>query len=86
MPAGKKAAAAFRPDAVHCLELGVIDGIIPSRKVARTLTSTRRRSCLASRCEQRWTNLQDERKELRQDRRNRFRPYGVIAFLTSISE
>src|ERR1041385_2923586 len=25
----KKAAAAFKPDAVHCLELGVVDGIIP---------------------------------------------------------
>ena len=25
----KKAAAAFKPDAVHCLELGVIDGIVP---------------------------------------------------------
>lgn len=25
----KKAAAAFRPDALHCLELGVVDGIVP---------------------------------------------------------
>ena len=25
----KKAAAAFKPDAVHCLELGVIDGVVP---------------------------------------------------------
>ena len=25
----KKAAAAFKPDAVHCLELGVIDAIVP---------------------------------------------------------
>jgi acetyl-CoA carboxylase carboxyl transferase subunit alpha len=25
----RKAAAAFKPDALHCLELGVIDGIIP---------------------------------------------------------
>lgn len=25
----KKAAAAFKPDAAHCLELGVIDGIVP---------------------------------------------------------
>jgi acetyl-CoA carboxylase carboxyl transferase subunit alpha len=25
----KKAAAAFKPDAVHCLELGVIDSIVP---------------------------------------------------------
>ena len=27
--AAQKAAAAFKPDAVHCLELGVIDGIVP---------------------------------------------------------
>ena len=26
---GEKAAAAFKPDAAHCLELGVIDGIVP---------------------------------------------------------
>jgi acetyl-CoA carboxylase carboxyl transferase subunit alpha len=25
----KKAAAAFKPDAQHCLDLGVIDGIVP---------------------------------------------------------
>ncbi len=25
----KKAAAAFKPDARHCLELGVVDGIVP---------------------------------------------------------
>src|SRR6184192_3126069 len=25
----KKAAAAFKPDAAHCLELGVIDAIVP---------------------------------------------------------
>src|ERR1051325_11599740 len=25
----KRAAAAFKPDAAHCLDLGVIDGIVP---------------------------------------------------------
>src|SRR5204862_2292510 len=25
----KKAAAAFKPDALHCLDLGVVDGIVP---------------------------------------------------------
>ena len=25
----KKAAAAFKPDAAHCLDLGVIDGVVP---------------------------------------------------------
>ena len=27
--AAKKAAAAFKPDALHCLELGVVDAIVP---------------------------------------------------------
>src|SRR5439155_72802 len=30
----KKAAAAFKPDAAHCLELGVIDGIVPEPEPA----------------------------------------------------
>ena len=39
----KKAAAAFKPDAGHCLELGVIDGIVPeppegARKPRLTVT------------------------------------------------
>ena len=25
----KKAAAAFKPDALHCLDLGVVDGVVP---------------------------------------------------------
>jgi acetyl-CoA carboxylase alpha subunit len=25
----KKAAAAFKPDAIHCLELGVVDAVVP---------------------------------------------------------
>ena len=33
----QKAAAAFKPDAAHCLELGVIDGIVPEpHRAART--------------------------------------------------
>ena len=31
----KKAAAAFKPDAAHCLELGVIDGIVPEPRGRR---------------------------------------------------
>ena len=40
----KKAASAFKPDAAHCLELGVIDGIVPSRRAARRGPRRRRRA------------------------------------------
>ena len=45
----RKAAAAFKPDAAHCLELGVIDAIVPSRPEAPRTTGTRRRGCSGSR-------------------------------------
>jgi len=76
----RKAAAAFRPDALHCLELGVIDSIIPEPEggahtdydEAATLLGKSLRSTL------------DELKkmsgnELRRDRRVRFRSHGVFA-------
>ena len=40
----RKAAAAFKPDARHCLELGVVDAIVPSRRAARTAIPTAPRS------------------------------------------
>ena len=39
----KKAAAAFKPDARHCLELGVIDGIVPEPARRRAERPRRRR-------------------------------------------
>ena len=44
----RKAAAAFKPDAAHCLELGVIDAIVPEPGRARTPTPTRQRGCSAT--------------------------------------
>ena len=44
----QKAAAAFKPDAAHCLELGVIDAIVPEPAGAHTPTTTKRRGCSAS--------------------------------------
>ena len=52
----KKAAAAFKPDALHCLELGVIDGIVPSREGGAHRTTTRRRACSARRSARRSTS------------------------------
>jgi acetyl-CoA carboxylase carboxyl transferase subunit alpha len=76
----KKAAAAFKPDAAHCLELGVIDAIVPEPPggahtdhdaAARLLGETLR-------------ELLDELAEvpgdeLRRRRRARFRSLGVFA-------
>jgi len=76
----RKAAAAFKPDAVHCLELGVIDAIVPEPdggaqddwdEAARLLGEALRESL-------------DELDgipgdDLRRRRRARFRALGVYA-------
>ncbi len=51
----KKAAAAFKPDAVHCLELGVIDGVVPEPQAVRTRTRTPPPRFSANRSESRST-------------------------------
>ena len=76
----KKAAAAFRLDAAHCLELGVIDGIVPEPpggaqtdpdEAARLL----RASLLQSLAELDGLPVD----ELRRRRRRKFRELGVYA-------
>ena len=76
----KKAAAAFRPDAIHCLELGVIDDIVPEPKggaqldhdAAAQLLGTAIRDALGA-----LDGISGE--ELRRRRRSRFRRLGVFA-------
>jgi acetyl-CoA carboxylase carboxyl transferase subunit alpha len=74
----KKAAAAFKPDAVHCLELGVVDGIVPEPdggahadhdEAARLLAEALRGSLAEL------ERLQPE--ERRSLRRRRFRGMGI---------
>jgi acetyl-CoA carboxylase carboxyl transferase subunit alpha len=76
----KKAAAAFRLDAVHCLELGVVDGIVPEPPggaqtdpdgAARLL-----REAVADAIEELAPLPADER---RRRRRRKFREMGVYA-------
>ncbi len=76
----KKAAAAFKPDAVHCLELGVIDGIVPepeggahtdADEAARLLGESLRESL-----EELETIAADD---LKRRRRAKFRSLGVYA-------
>jgi acetyl-CoA carboxylase carboxyl transferase subunit alpha len=76
----KKAAAAFKPDAAHCLELGVIDAIVPEppggahidyREAARLLGESIREAI---------DELSDvPGDELRRRRRAKFRSLGVFA-------
>jgi acetyl-CoA carboxylase carboxyl transferase subunit alpha len=75
----RKAAAAFKPDAVHCLELGVIDSIVPEPEggaqndhdeAARLL-----RDSLVEALEQVEGTPVDE---LRRSRRARFRAIGAL--------
>jgi acetyl-CoA carboxylase carboxyl transferase subunit alpha len=76
----KKAAAAFKPDALHCLDLGVIDAIVPEPEggahndhdEAARLLGTALREAL----EELDSMAPDERKRRR---RARFRSLGVFA-------
>jgi acetyl-CoA carboxylase carboxyl transferase subunit alpha len=69
----EKAAAAFKPDAVHCLELGVIDAIVPEPdgEAARLLGESLREAL-----EELGGVPSDD---LRRSRRARFRAIGVFA-------
>jgi acetyl-CoA carboxylase carboxyl transferase subunit alpha len=76
----RKAAAAFKPDAAHCLELGVVDGIVPEppggaqndwKEAARLLKGS-----LADALSD-LTGLRGE--ELVRRRREKFRTMGVFA-------
>jgi acetyl-CoA carboxylase carboxyl transferase subunit alpha len=76
----KKAAAAFKPDALHCLDLGVIDGIVaePQGGAQKDHDQAARllRAALIAELEE----LEDvPGEELRRRRRAKFRGMGVFA-------
>ena len=76
----KKAAAAFKPDAVHCLELGVIDAIVPEPDGGAHLDHDRAAELLAETIaagiEHASTTGPGERRIAR---RKRFRALGLFA-------
>ncbi|HEX6699961.1 MAG TPA: acetyl-CoA carboxylase carboxyltransferase subunit alpha [Gaiellaceae bacterium] len=78
--AAKKAAAAFKPDALHCLELGVIDAIVAEPEGGAHANpdgaADRLRDSLAESLDQLRTV---PRGELRRRRRAKFRAIGVFA-------
>jgi acetyl-CoA carboxylase alpha subunit len=76
----RKAAAAFKPDAAHCLELGVIDGIVPEPEGgahANHDESARLLGAAVADCLDELDNIPQD--ELRAKRRAKFRSMGVLA-------
>jgi acetyl-CoA carboxylase carboxyl transferase subunit alpha len=76
----KKAAAALKPDARHCLELGVIDGIVPEPPGGAHTDPGAAAAMLADAVREAFASLVGtEPGELRRRRRARFRAMGVFA-------
>ena len=76
----KKAAAAFRPDALHCLELGVIDDVVPEPKGGAQLDHDAAAKLLGEALRGALDELDGiPGDELRRRRRARFRRLGVYA-------
>src|SRR5205085_4471392 len=76
----RKAAAAFKPDAAHCLELGVIDGIVPEPGGGAQNDHDEAAQLLAESIEQELSEIEDEPgTALRRQRRAKFRAMGVFA-------
>jgi len=76
----KKAAAAFKPDAVHCLELGVIDGIVPEPEGGAHLDPDEAARLLGESLREALDDLETAAPdELKRRRRARFRSLGVYA-------
>jgi acetyl-CoA carboxylase carboxyl transferase subunit alpha len=76
----KKAAAAFKPDAVHCLELGVIDAIVPEPDGGAHTDVGEAARLLKESLVEALDELADiPGDELRRRRRAKFRSLGVFA-------
>jgi acetyl-CoA carboxylase carboxyl transferase subunit alpha len=76
----KKAAAAFKPDALHCLELGVIDGIVPEPGGGAHTNPAEAARLLGDAVRESLDGLEGvPGDELKRRRRARFRSLGVFA-------
>jgi acetyl-CoA carboxylase alpha subunit len=76
----QKAAAAFKPDAVHCLELGVIDGIVPEPGGGAHTDHDEAARLLGDSLAEALEELDGvPGEELRRTRRAKFRSLGVYA-------
>src|SRR5438876_9312861 len=76
----KKAAAAFKPDAAHCLELGVVDAIVPEPPGGAHADHDEAARLLGESIQEALNDLDGvPGDELRRRRRARFRSLGVYA-------
>jgi acetyl-CoA carboxylase carboxyl transferase subunit alpha len=76
----QKAAAAFKPDAAHCLELGVIDAIVPEPSGGAHTDPDEAARLLGDSLREALGELEGVPKdELRRRRRAKFRALGVFA-------
>jgi len=76
----KQAAAAFKPDAVHCLELGVIDGIVPEPEGGAHTDPDEAARLLGEALKDALDELETTPPdELKRTRRAKFRSLGVYA-------
>jgi acetyl-CoA carboxylase carboxyl transferase subunit alpha len=76
----KKAAAAFKPDAVHCLELGVVDAIVPEPEGGAHLDYDDAANLLRAAVLDALDDIDGiPPAELRAARRAKFRAMGVLA-------
>ena len=76
----RKAAAAFKPDAAHCLELGVIDAIVPEPEGGAQNDWDEAARLLGESLREALDELEGtSADELRRSRRAKFRGMGVYA-------
>jgi acetyl-CoA carboxylase carboxyl transferase subunit alpha len=76
----RKAAAAFKPDAAHCLELGVIDAIVPEPEGGAHNNWKEAARLLSESLQEALDELAGlSGAELRRARRAKFRSMGVFA-------
>src|SRR5881409_719660 len=76
----KKAAAAFKPDAVHCLELGVVDGIVPEPEAGAHTDPDEAARLLGESLQEALEELESmSADDLKRRRRAKFRSLGVYA-------
>jgi acetyl-CoA carboxylase alpha subunit len=76
----QKAAAAFRPDAVHSLELGIIDAIVPEPAGGAHTDYDAAAQLLATSLEASLSEIERvPGDDLRRRRRDRYRALGVFA-------
>jgi acetyl-CoA carboxylase carboxyl transferase subunit alpha len=76
----KKAAAAFKPDALHCFELGVIDAIVPEPEGGAQNDPDEAARLLGQNIREALDDLESlAPEELKRRRRARFRSLGVFA-------